>query len=123
MEKPKRSDSKYWNGTRNFNDMKYDSDLDEYICELEEKVSNRLEKLVSKGAVQPVFACRIVDAKIRKPEINQSVIAKGDKPEFIAEAKWDGQMWWRNNNGYGFTVGFDVTEWIEMLPNEASKSC
>lgn len=33
--KPKRNDDKYWTGTRNFNHIQYESDLEEYIIDLE----------------------------------------------------------------------------------------
>lgn len=35
MDKPKRSDDKYWTGTRDFDQFDYEDDLDEYICEIE----------------------------------------------------------------------------------------
>ena len=35
MRKPKRSDDKYWTGTRNFNHIQYESDLEDYIIDLE----------------------------------------------------------------------------------------
>lgn len=36
VNKPKRSDSKYWTGTRQFDHLAYESDLEDYISELEE---------------------------------------------------------------------------------------
>ena len=35
MIKPIRSDKKYWTGTRDFDHIKYEQDLDKYIIELE----------------------------------------------------------------------------------------
>lgn len=35
MRKPKRNDDKYWTGTRNFNHIQYESDLEDYIIDLE----------------------------------------------------------------------------------------
>lgn len=33
--RPKRTDDKYWTGTRNFNHIQYESDLEDYIIDLE----------------------------------------------------------------------------------------
>jgi hypothetical protein len=33
--RPKRTDDKYWIGTRNFNHIQYESDLEDYIIDLE----------------------------------------------------------------------------------------
>ena len=33
MNRPKRSDNKYWEGTRNFNHIQYETDLEDYIDE------------------------------------------------------------------------------------------
>ncbi len=35
MRKPERSDEKYWTGTRNFNHIQYESDLEDYVVYLE----------------------------------------------------------------------------------------
>jgi len=35
MKRPKRSDDKYWTGTRDFDERQYRVDLDTYICHLE----------------------------------------------------------------------------------------
>lgn len=48
--RPKRSDNKYWTGTRNFNHIQYESDLEDYISDLE--VEN--EQLHKLGVVRPV---------------------------------------------------------------------
>ncbi len=39
MKKPNRSDVKYWKGTTNFNHIKYEFDLEEYISYLESKIN------------------------------------------------------------------------------------
>ncbi len=49
MRKPKRSDEKYWDGTHKFNEMEYGSNLDEYICYLEERKVNRFDAFVGEG--------------------------------------------------------------------------
>lgn len=36
--RPKRTDDKYWIGTRNFNHIKYESDLEDYIIYLENEI-------------------------------------------------------------------------------------
>lgn len=36
--KPKRTDDKYWTGTRNFNHIQYESDLEDYIIDLENEM-------------------------------------------------------------------------------------
>jgi len=51
--RPKRTDDKYWTGTRNFNHIQYESDLEDYIIDLENEnqqlrkhaVSGRSEQL------------------------------------------------------------------------------
>jgi len=35
MNRPKRSNDKYWQGTRNFDHIQFETDLEEYIDELE----------------------------------------------------------------------------------------
>ena len=45
--KHKRTDNKYWTGTRNFNHIKYESDLEDYIIDLE----NENQRLRCKHAV------------------------------------------------------------------------
>lgn len=35
MKKPNRTEEKYWTGTRNFNHIQYESDLEDYISQLE----------------------------------------------------------------------------------------
>ena len=40
MDKPKRSDNKYWSGSGNFYQRHYEQDLDEYICELQRRVES-----------------------------------------------------------------------------------
>ena len=36
--RPKRSDNKYWTGTRNFNHIQYERDLEDYIIDLENEI-------------------------------------------------------------------------------------
>jgi len=38
MRQPKRSDDKYWTGTRNFDEIQFISDLEDYIYSLEERI-------------------------------------------------------------------------------------
>ena len=38
MNKPKRSEDKYWGGTRNFNELQFISDLEDYIIYLEQQI-------------------------------------------------------------------------------------
>ena len=42
--RPKRSDSKYWTGTKNFDHIRYESDLEDYISDLEDQ-NEQLHKL------------------------------------------------------------------------------
>ena len=44
MSKPQRSDSKYWQGTRNFDHITYEQDLEEYIYDLEIEIGKLKEK-------------------------------------------------------------------------------
>jgi len=46
--RPKRSDNKYWTGTRNFNHLQYESDLEDYISDLEVE-NEQLHKLGVSG--------------------------------------------------------------------------
>jgi len=49
--KPKRTDDKYWTGTRNFNHIQFEMDLEDYISDLENKIvglQNRLIKYKTK---------------------------------------------------------------------------
>ena len=39
MEKPSRKEDKYWQGTRNFDHIQYEFDLEDYIAELEERIA------------------------------------------------------------------------------------
>ena len=49
ITKPKRSDDKYWTGTRNFNHIQYESDLEDYIIDLESELYE-LRKTDSTGS-------------------------------------------------------------------------
>lgn len=49
MNKPKRSDDKYWTGTRNFNENQFISDLEDYIFSLEERIEALAIPRVSKS--------------------------------------------------------------------------
>jgi len=46
LNKPKRSENKYWTGTRNFDEIHYADDLEEYISELEEKLAIQVKSKV-----------------------------------------------------------------------------
>lgn len=60
--RPKRSDHKYWTGTRNFNHIQYESDLEDYISDLEVK-NEQLNKL---GVVRPSSASGCIDRTRKK---------------------------------------------------------
>ena len=45
MTKPKRNNDKYWTGTNKFDEIEYADDLEEYISELEVKLSGQPEPL------------------------------------------------------------------------------
>jgi hypothetical protein len=58
------------------------------------------------------------------PEEGEIIIGRGsydfDGRKLIATAvKLKGGMWWRDNNGYGFTVSCHPTHWIP-LPDDKS---
>lgn len=38
MKEPKRTDDKYWKGTRDFNHIQYESDLEDYIIDLKNEI-------------------------------------------------------------------------------------
>lgn len=46
--RPKRTDDKYWIGTRNFNHIQYESDLEDYIIDLENE-TQQLRKHAGSG--------------------------------------------------------------------------
>lgn len=45
--RPKRTDDKYWTGTRNFNHIQYESDLEDYIIDLENETQQLRKHSVS----------------------------------------------------------------------------
>lgn len=45
--RPKRTDDKYWTGTRNFNHIQYESDLEDYIIDLENETQQLRKHAVS----------------------------------------------------------------------------
>lgn len=52
--RPKRTDDKYWIGTRNFNHIQYESDLEDYIIDLENETQQLRKHAVSGSALSPV---------------------------------------------------------------------
>lgn len=42
MEQPKRSNDKYWKGTRDFDHIQFEMDLEEHIRELEERMEAKV---------------------------------------------------------------------------------
>lgn len=46
--RPKRTDDKYWTGTRNFNHIQYESDLEDYIIDLENETQQLRKHAVSR---------------------------------------------------------------------------
>jgi hypothetical protein len=51
------------------------------------------------------------------PDERLEVIACGGHPQFVSNAKFDGHMWWRSNEGYGFTVQFSHVVWWTHMPS------
>ena len=49
--RPKRTDDKYWTGTRNFNHIQYESDLEDYIIDLENEAEQLRLGAVSNSAI------------------------------------------------------------------------
>lgn len=47
--RPKRTDDKYWIGIRNFNHIQYESDLEDYIIDME----NEIQQLRKHAVVGP----------------------------------------------------------------------
>ena len=45
--RPKRTDDKYWTGTRDFNHIQYESDLEDYIIDLENETQQLRKHSVS----------------------------------------------------------------------------
>lgn len=45
--RPKRTDDKYWTGTRNFTHIQYESDLEDYIIDLENETQQLRKHAVS----------------------------------------------------------------------------
>lgn len=57
--RPKRTDDKYWTGTRNFYHIKYENDLEDYIADLENEIYQLRKHAVSGRSEQLV--CDICD--------------------------------------------------------------
>lgn len=53
--RPKRTDDKYWTGTRNFNHIQYESDLEDYIIDLENE-TQQLRKHAFSGRSEQLKA-------------------------------------------------------------------
>lgn len=76
MEQPKRSEDKYWKGTRDFDHIQFEMDLEEYISELEERMealkiscnpvlSDSLPHLHQAGEGTDIDTCKICGKNIR----------------------------------------------------------
>lgn len=61
--RPKRTDDKYWTGTRNFNHIQYESDLEDYIIDLENETQQLRKHAVSGRSEQLVCEYCNEDAK------------------------------------------------------------
>lgn len=51
--RPKRTDDKYWTGTRDFNHIQYESDLEDYIIDLENETQQLRKHSVSRCSTEP----------------------------------------------------------------------
>lgn len=54
--KPKRSNDKYWKGTRDFDHIQYENDLEDYISDLEANGANKISSNlpVSGSEINPI---------------------------------------------------------------------
>ena len=66
--RPKRTDDKYWIGTRNFNHIQYESDLEDYIIDLENETKQLRKHAVSGRSEQ--FSCPLPDARCDRHKID-----------------------------------------------------
>lgn len=55
--RPKRTDDKYWIGTRDFNHIRYERDLEDYIIDLENETQKLRKHVVSEQSEQLVCDC------------------------------------------------------------------
>ena len=55
--RPKRTGDKYWTGTRNFNHIQYESDLEDYIIDLENETKQLRKHAVSGRSEQLICPC------------------------------------------------------------------
>lgn len=55
--RPKRTDDKYWIGTRDFNHLRYERDLEDYIFEVENKLeqSSTDQKVVTLNELENFY--------------------------------------------------------------------
>ena len=60
--RPKRTDDKYWTGTRNFNHIQYESDLEDYIINLENE-TQQLRKHAVSGRSEQLKALDYLEEK------------------------------------------------------------
>lgn len=67
MNKPKRSDDKYWTGTRDFDDIQFISDLEDYIFSLEERIEALTIQRVSqqRELLKGDYSQRFIDWKTK----------------------------------------------------------
>jgi len=86
MKKPKRSDDKYWTGTRNFDNIQYESDLEDYIIDLEAKgeqlnllpvsVAVAVEQILQPKYANDVYTWKQIQDAIIKGDCNMPRIVR-----------------------------------------------
>ena len=78
--RPKRSDNKYWTGTRNFNHLQYESDLEDYISDLEVE-NEQLHKLGVSGTASASGNGRTVASEGREKHVRGGCIDRTRKKD------------------------------------------
>lgn len=102
--KPKRADDKYWNGTRNFNHIQYENDLEDYVTDLE---------------IQIIPWIKVSEETLPKPETTKNengVITQTVNAELLV---YDGESIW--DDTYSFDLESDrdwmlknITHYVEI---------
>lgn len=83
--RPKRTDDKYWKGTRDFNHIQYETDLEDYIIDLE----NEAQQLRKHAVMRNVYAVYPDGERLDIGKNRLSAIFRyKDHAEEFAKSKW-----------------------------------
>ena len=103
MEKPNRSENKYWTGTHNFDELQFAEDLEEYIYELEQKLVNPIE---------PQVSWQWHKAENEMPKIHEYVLIKTPFCKYpMIVGYWRGDDWYDCDKEI---IVRNVTDWMPL---------